>query len=161
MLSPKYFHKPIPPAVFPISDVNSIWLKPQTLKSLLISLSGWQPISNLLGSPIGFAFKIIDLTTCHFFHCYHSIFHWITLNCFFPGFPNNALALYSPQYRRQSESHPLLKSLQWLPILLKSKVLITACKAYTIWLSVVSLNSFLLHARLLHWLFPLPSIFFS
>lgn len=130
---------------------------------------------------------IIDLTSSHCFYCCLPLFHWITLSGFFRGFPDTTFAPYSPQYKRQSDSvsvYPLPKTFRWLPVLLKSKVLTKACKAFTIWPSITSLNSsfiifllihsapaarasLLVRARhaptlgLLHWLFPLPCILFQ
>lgn len=55
------------------------------------------------------------------------------------------LLLPTEEYKGQSDSvwiYPSLKTFQRLPVLLKSRILPKACKAYTIWPSVTSLNIF-------------------
>ena len=106
----KTFHIPVPPTVFPISYVNSICLKPKTFESFLIPFShSSYPIPPEI--PLAFSSRyILDLPTSHCFHCYYSVFHWITLKSFFSGIPIPTLVPYSSQYMRQSVSDYILYS---------------------------------------------------
>lgn len=143
MFSLKHFRKPFLPAASPVSDVNSVWLKPQTLELFLIPFSVSQPVSNPSKSPIAFAFKIYHRSDCFSLPPLPPLLYGITLSSFRSRFPRAAPAPYSPQYRRQSESHYSLYSrpLSSSPLLLKSEVFTKACKACTISPSITPLSS--------------------
>lgn len=141
MLSPKHFHKTFLLAIFPFSNVNSVQFRPQNLKSFFYCFFRHilYPIPQkvLLALPSKYSVDLSASTATTLSLDYSK---W----SFSVDFPMLLSLLPTVLYiggKTNQIIYTFLKTLQWLPILLESEVLVKACKAYPIWTSITSPNS--------------------